>query len=82
MMMFLAPTPPATPHHLSSQGPSSMIEMAKSQAKALAKAPPSLIRIPEVPIVTWLRHYQIADLTGDLVGGMASVVLLIPQVGR
>ena len=35
--------------------------------------------VPALPIVGWLRNYQRADLGPDLVAGLTTAVMLVPQ---
>ena len=35
--------------------------------------------VPALPIIGWLRNYQRADLGADLVAGLTTAVMLVPQ---
>lgn len=36
-------------------------------------------KVPPLPIVSWLRSYQRADLGADIVAGLTTAVMLVPQ---
>ena len=36
-------------------------------------------RVPALPILGWLRGYQRADLGADMVAGLTTAVMLVPQ---
>ena len=45
----------------------------------IATSSPRRLRVPALPIFGWLRSYQRADLGSDLVAGLTTAVMLVPQ---